>query len=318
MLKLIIFDLDGVLVDARELHYEALNQALSSINPKYIIGREEHLSTFDGLPTIKKLKMLTKCKQLPVELYDEVWRLKQEKTIDIISNTFEYDERIRSILLRLRQDGYILAVASNSIRETVNMMLIRKGFAEYFHFFYSNQDVRQPKPNTEMFLQCMIKAGVSPKETLIIEDSHIGRKSAFESGAQVLGVLNSSDITYDKIDGKIKMINAGKISPKWQGNDLNILIPMAGSGKRFQQKGYTFPKPLIDIGGKPMIQVIVENLNIEANYIFIVQKEHYEKYNLKYLLNLIASNCTVMRVDEVTEGAACTTLLAKKDRKSVV
>ena len=87
---------------------------------------------------------------------------------------------------------------------------------------------------------------------------------------------------------------------------------MAGAGSRFAQAGYTFPKPLIEVRGKPMIQVVVENLNIEANYIFIVQKEHYEKYNLKYLLNLITPDCKIIQVDGLTEGAACTTLLARE------
>ena len=87
---------------------------------------------------------------------------------------------------------------------------------------------------------------------------------------------------------------------------------MAGAGSRFANAGYTFPKPLIEVRGKPMIQVVVENMNIEANYIFLVQKEHFEKYNLKYLLNLIAPGCKIVQVDGLTEGAACTTLLAKE------
>ena len=93
---------------------------------------------------------------------------------------------------------------------------------------------------------------------------------------------------------------------------MNVIVPMAGAGSRFQQAGYSFPKPLIDVDGKPMIQVVVENLNIAAHHIFIVQKEHYEKYNLKYLLNLIAQGCDIIQVDGITEGAACTTLLAKE------
>ena len=93
---------------------------------------------------------------------------------------------------------------------------------------------------------------------------------------------------------------------------MNVLIPMAGAGSRFSQAGFTVPKPLIEVRGKPMIQVVIENLNIEANYIFIVQKEHYEKYSLQILLNLISDNCTIVQVDELTEGAACTTLLAKQ------
>ena len=92
---------------------------------------------------------------------------------------------------------------------------------------------------------------------------------------------------------------------------MNVLIPMAGHGSRFSQAGYTFPKPLIEVNGKPMIQVVVENLNIDAHYVFIVQKEHYEKYQLKYMLNMIAPGCDVVQVDGVTEGAACTTLLAR-------
>ena len=93
---------------------------------------------------------------------------------------------------------------------------------------------------------------------------------------------------------------------------MKILIPMAGRGKRFEDAGYSFPKPLIDINGKTMIQVIIENLNFNAEHILICQKEHYEKYALKELLNLITSNCKIIQVDEITEGAACTALLSKE------
>ena len=97
----------------------------------------------------------------------------------------------------------------------------------------------------------------------------------------------------------------------WRNKKMNVLIPMSGAGSRFAQAGYTFPKPLIDVNGKPMIQVVVENLNIEGTYIFVVQKEHREKYNLDSLLSLIAPGCKIVEVDGITEGAACTTLLAK-------
>jgi dTDP-glucose pyrophosphorylase len=110
------------------------------------------------------------------------------------------------------------------------------------------------------------------------------------------------------------MLNGLNNSPKvpWRDNKLNVLIPMAGAGSRFSTAGYTFPKPLIEVNGKPMIQVVVNNLNIDANYIFIVQREHYDKYNLKYLLNLIAPDCKIVQVEGMTEGAACTTLLAQE------
>ena len=87
---------------------------------------------------------------------------------------------------------------------------------------------------------------------------------------------------------------------------------MAGAGSRFEVAGYTFPKPLIDVNGKPMIQLVVNNINITGNYIFIVQKSHRQKYNLDSFLNLITPNCKIIEIDHVTQGAACTTLLAKE------
>ena len=311
MIKLIIFDLDGVLVDARELHYNALNTALESIDKKYVIGREEHLSTYDGLSTTKKLNLLTKNKKLPKKLHDKVWELKQQMTLKIIDGC-SVDDRIRGILRSFKSEGYIISCATNSIRETAKLQLIRKGFFEYIDFMYSNQDVKNPKPNSEMYLRCMIKAEVNPNETLIVEDSDVGRKGAISSGAVLCSVKDTNDVTYDRIKKYIQESSNEEIKPKWQGGKMNVLIPMAGAGKRFEEMGYSFPKPLIDVNGKPMIQVVVDSLNIDAKYIYVVQKEHYEKYNLKHLLNLISSNCEIVQIDEMTEGAACTTLLAEK------
>jgi dTDP-glucose pyrophosphorylase len=93
---------------------------------------------------------------------------------------------------------------------------------------------------------------------------------------------------------------------------MNILIPLAGAGSRFEQAGYTFPKPLIDVNGKPMIQVVVENLNVDGRFIYVIQKKHREKYNLDSMLKLITPGCKIVEVDGLTEGAACTTLLAKE------
>ena len=86
---------------------------------------------------------------------------------------------------------------------------------------------------------------------------------------------------------------------------------MAGMGSRFAQAGYTFPKPLIEVKGKPMISKVVESLNLQGKYIFLVQKSHYEKFGLFDLLNLISPGCEIIQIDGVTEGAACTALLAK-------
>jgi NDP-sugar pyrophosphorylase family protein len=103
-----------------------------------------------------------------------------------------------------------------------------------------------------------------------------------------------------------------ELNPPSVDRQINIVVPCAGLGSRFANAGYTFPKPLIDVNGKPMIQVVVDNININGRFIFIVQQSHYEKYNLKYLLNAIAPGCVIIQTNGVTEGAACSLLLAKE------
>lgn len=314
MIKLVVFDLDGVLVDARELHYEAMNMALETVDSKYVIDRGEHLSTYDGLPTRKKLKLLTKNKGLPEEFYDDIWRKKQEQTIKLI-DSMTYDNRMRGILSELKNDGFKVYVASNSVKKTIKMMLLRRGLLEYVDEYFSNEDVEKPKPNPEIYLKCMIDAGVSPRETLVIEDSHVGRRAAIESGAHLCAVSDMPDVTLEKIRSFIdsaRTKNEIAVKPKWQGGKMKVIIPMAGEGSRFAQAGYTFPKPLIEVNGKPMIQKVVENLNIDAEHIFIVRKKHYEKYHLGTFLNLISPGCKVVIQDGRVQGAACTSLLAKE------
>jgi len=312
-IKAVIFDLDGVLVDAREIHYEALNNALAKF--KYTITRDEHLSTYDGLPTKKKLQLLTKKKGLPEQLYDEIWRAKQEETFEILRK-LEPDYRIIEVLKKLKEEGYKIVVCSNSIRESTKLMLLKRGFLEYIDFFLSNEDVKFAKPSPEMYLMAIIKLGIKPKECIIIEDSHVGRQSAIDSGGHLCGVENSADVTYERIKNTIEEAEHRNKSKshkiKWQNQKMNIVVPVAGEGKSFKNAGYTFPKPLIEINGKPMLQIAIENLNTEGKFIFLVKKEHCEKYNLNYLLNLIALGCKIIQVDQPTRGAAETVLLAKE------
>ena len=312
MNNLVIFDLDGVLIDSREMHYEALNSALSAVGEQYVINKEEHLSVYDGLPTSRKLAMLTERKGLPVELHNTIWENKQKATLEIFSH-LEHDYELMHYFQQLKNKGYQIAVASNSIRNTVKLVLLRLGVLEFVDYYVSNEDVVRNKPFPEMYWKCMTACNSIPKNTVIFEDSHIGRQGAIDSAANLIAIENRHDLNQEKIDKVLDISSEYKktIVP-WKSDKMNVLIPMAGAGSRFASAGYTFPKPLIEVNGKPMIQVVVENLNIEANYTFIVQKEHYEKYNLNYLLNLIAPNCNIVQVDGLTEGAACTTLLAKE------
>ncbi len=312
MNKLVIFDLDGVLIDSRDMHYEALNCALENVDKKYIINRDEHLSLYDGLPTSRKLTMLTEEKSLPVDKHQRIWEDKQKATFEIFSK-LKNDFELMLYFRNLKDEGFQIAVASNSIRNTVKLVLLKLGVLEFVDYYVSNEDVVRNKPFPEMYWKCMTACNALPKDTVIFEDSHIGRQGALDSKAHLIPIENRQHMTEKKIEEAIKILSQTTVSHiPWKSDKMNVLIPMAGAGSRFVSAGYTFPKPLIEVDGKPMIQVVVENLNIEANYTFIVQKEHYEKYSLQYLLNLIAPNCNIVQVDGLTEGAACTTLLAKE------
>jgi HAD superfamily hydrolase (TIGR01509 family) len=310
-IKAIFFDLDGCLLSTKEIHYEALNAALRKIDEKYVITKEEHLTTFDGLPTMSKLKMLGDLKGLPFMHHQSIFIYKQQETVNAINSLIKPDERLIEILKQLKKDGLIIYVCTNSIRKTAKLMVLRLGLTEFVDIIITNEDVKNPKPHPEIYLNAMIKAGVKPSESLIIEDSIHGRQAATDSGGILCSVNKPEDITYELIksfiDSKSIVLNK-----KWKDKNINILVPMAGLGSRFSSANYIFPKPLIEVRDKPMIQVVINNLNIEANFIYLVQKAHYEQYNLKYLLNLITPNCTIVQVDGLTEGAACTTLLAKE------
>lgn len=310
MIKLIIFDLDGVLVEAKQIHYETLNKALSEVGTEFIISESEHLSIYDGLKTSQKLQMLTKKKGLPINTHDMIWKRKQELTLEEISKIKE-NKKLIDIFKELKNKNYYIACCSNSIRRSVLIMLSKIGLIEYFDLILSNEDVKNSKPHPELYWKAMSMLQVLPDETLIVEDSPPGLLAADRSGASVLRVNSPHDLDINKIFSKLQNVRHINV-PKWQGDKMNILIPMAGAGTRFQQAGYTFPKPLIEVNGKPMIQVVVDNINIDANYIFVVQKSHREKYNLDALLKLITPNCNIVEVDGITEGAACTTLLAKE------
>lgn len=311
--KLVIFDLDGVLLDSRELHYDALNEALRKVGEEFVISREEHLSVYDGLNTTKKLNLLAETKGLPADKFNQIWQDKQKATFELIPKAPK-NMSIQYIVGQLKRKGWKVAVASNSIRETVRIALDYIGILRDVDYFVSNEDVFRAKPFPEMYWKCMTALNCLPKDTIIVEDSHIGREGATNSGGHLYPVSDAYELNGNKF---IDMIEEFELKNRdttipWRNKKMNVLIPMAGAGSRFAQAGYTFPKPLIEVNGKPMIQVVVNNLNVESHFIFIVQKEHYEKYNLQSVLSLIAPGCDIIQVDGLTEGAACTTLLAKE------
>ena len=232
----------------------------------------------------------------------------------MLKKKIKYNKNIYDIFLKLSKK-YKISIATNAVEETLNICIDILKIREFCDYLISNNNVKNPKPHPEIYLKCLINLSLKPKETLIIEDSHYGRIAAQDSGCNLMPVKSLNDVTLDNINKNIKIKSSNVLDNTmndWEDKEMNILIPMAGAGKRFADAGYIFPKPIIEIQNKPMIQWVIDSLKINANYIFIIQKDHQEKFNIKSVLKILKPNCKIIVLDKVTEGAACTTLLAKK------
>lgn len=308
MIKLVLFDLDGVLLDAKHIHFKALNDAIRAVAGEHLmISEEEHTNIYDGRKTTEKLQMLTERKKLNPKLHSGISYAKQQNTQFLLKDVKPNIDHIH-LMTTLKDSGYMIGVCSNSVRETVINAMVRTKLAGFSDIILSNEDVQNSKPHPEIYWKAMSSLGVLPEETVIIEDSPPGLLAAQRSGAKCIRVKDPYHVNVDTI---LPQITGEKMEPKWEA-DMNVLIPMAGAGSRFAEAGYTFPKPLIQVAGMPMIQLVVENLGVKANFIFVVQKDHRERYNLDTLLDLIAPGCKIVEVDGITEGAACTALLARE------
>ena len=203
-MKAVIFDMDGVLIDAKDWHYEALNQALELFG--YNISRYDHLVTFDGLPTKKKLEMLSIEKGLPKGLHKFINHMKQIYTMEHVYMKCKPLFNHQYALSRLKSEGYGLALASNSVRVTIDMMMEKADLAKYLDFTLSNQDVTKSKPDPEIYQTAIKKFGLKPEECLVVEDNPNGVKAALGSGANLLKVETVYDVTYQNIKNRIKEV----------------------------------------------------------------------------------------------------------------
>ena len=298
-----IFDLDGVLIDSKEIHFDALNLSLSEINSSYVISKEEQASIYEGLSTKAKLDILSYSKGLPKEFHNVIWEKKQIYSSEMFK-VFDKDQELVSLFRLMKSFNIKIGVASNAIRETVIGSLKSLGVYEFVDYALSNEDISNPKPNPEIYKTMMSLLGSSAETTVIFEDSEIGQAAAKASLAKLFPVTERKDISLSYISRAIEFLMPNSFP--------NILIPMAGNGSRFFNAGYKDPKPLIDVDGKPMIQRVVENIKIPGNYIFIVQAEHYERYTLEVILTRLVPGCKIIQVNGVTDGAARTALLAKE------
>lgn len=202
-IKAVIFDMDGVLIEAKDWHYEALNKALELFGMG--ISRYDHLVTYDGLPTKKKLEMLTHERGLPKGLHAFINDMKQLYTMEIVYSHCKPVFYHEYALSRLKNEGYCMAVCSNSIRNTIEVMMQKASLGQYLDFYVSNQDVKNGKPDPEMYNKAIERMGLDPKECIIVEDNENGIKAARASGANVMIVNSVEDVNYENINTHIKL-----------------------------------------------------------------------------------------------------------------
>lgn len=206
MIKAILYDMDGVLIDAKDWHYEALNRALELFG--YKISRESHLSTFDGLPTRRKLKLLSESRGLPEGLHDFLNSLKQSYTMELSNLLCKPTFNHQMALSKLKSEGLMQAVCSNSVRGSVETMMRLSGLSPYLDELVSNEDVAKPKPDPEMYQLAMSKFGLRPDECLILEDNDHGIQAARASGGHLMIIGTPDDVTYERIATRISEIHS--------------------------------------------------------------------------------------------------------------
>jgi beta-phosphoglucomutase len=185
-IQAVIFDMDGTLIEAKDWHYLALNEALAIFGEE--ISRDEHLGEFDGLPTKVKLSMLEKQNRLPAHLHPIVSAIKQERTLRYVGS--QAFPRVEQLLMMswLKARGFKLAVATNSIRGSAETMLSSVGLLSFLDVVVTNEDVRNAKPHPEMYILTATRLGLRPENCLVIEDHDYGVDAAVNAGCQVFKV----------------------------------------------------------------------------------------------------------------------------------
>ncbi len=197
--KSVLFDLDGVLVDACDWHYEALNTSL--VGAGYpTISREEHISTFNGLPTKIKLKMLG----ITGESADKINEQKQKHTLEIIKKNAVIMEEKIELHRYLHSNNIKIACVTNSIRETAEEMLRSTGQLQYIDLLVSNEDVVHNKPYPDCYNHAIRILGCDPTQSLCVEDSQKGIEAATASVVSKIWVV--SDSTQVTLQNYIKFI----------------------------------------------------------------------------------------------------------------
>jgi HAD superfamily hydrolase (TIGR01509 family) len=283
--RLIIFDLDGVLVESRDLHYEALNRALTEVaGPEFAISRDEHESVYDGLSTNQKLRLLTASKGLAEHLNHAIWTRKQELTEELVRTILRPTQHVLDAVVALKAMGFPIAVASNCIRSSVRSILEAIGIAPHIDVYVSNEDVAQPKPDPDMYLSVCRAFCVDPSEALVIEDSPKGFEAAARAGCHLMRVHSPADLSIAAVRDRIAAVESIQ-------ETVTVVVPMAGPAPEMWASGISggvaeAPVGLVDTAGKSIIQwamSAVRSRRFSLRYVFIVKHSVLKSFNVASL-----------------------------------
>lgn len=308
---LVVFDFDGVLVSTKRSHFQALNHAIERVaGVQFVISELDHLRFYDGLPTREKLKILSEKENLPEKTHEEILTLKQIITEERILNDASVAPYAKYIFARLQDRGITAVVCSNCTDRTVKKVL--DAFGIYPDGIYTPGKDLKPKPSAEMFMAAMRDFSETPSSTVIFEDSPVGISAAKKTGAFVSMIRQPDDLTMQAVDGAIREMlhSRERYERTYRSSTLDILIPMAGRGQRFQDAGYNVPKPLVPVFGIPMIIRAIRDLDVSGNFIFVVSEEHAELLS-PLLLSHYPSCKIAVQPSGKRDGAACSALLAR-------
>jgi len=302
----LLFDLDGVLIDLKELHRDAYLTAWNRISPESPIDIGFHALHLEARPTKDKVILCNQILKTDASI-SAVSALKQAMTEQLIAN-FPGLVTVTETIRWLKAQGHRMACCSNSIRNTIHLALTKLDILDQFDLILSNEDVSASKPNPEIYLTAASHFGVSPSECLVFEDSVVGKAAARAAGCTVIPITNSSDITIEFLKSCLE--SKSRI-PENAPPAINLVIPMGGLGSRFEKEGYTTPKPFLPICGKEMYKWVIENmlprdpvLRAKVHTHIIVREEHRSLFQQTEGFHLHTLPC-------LTEGPACTVLAIK-------
>jgi beta-phosphoglucomutase len=194
-IKAVLFDMDGVLIDARNWHYVALNEALAPFG--YQISYEDHLARFNGLSTKSKLDILSTEFGFPLGLHKTVNVVKQDRTLRLAGQLCFPNVHHQILLSRLRQKNYFIGVVTNSIRNSAESLLNYAGLLGYLDTLVTNQDVLRQKPNPECYELACKNLGITPAQAVVVEDGEYGALAAAEAGCKVIRVDSPNEVSLE-------------------------------------------------------------------------------------------------------------------------